>query len=509
MAASKIAAENTLAAVSEKFAAQQSEIDERLEYRLNILQQSMGLDTSQIEDSTTENTILHSSSQEDLSLVPPEVSQSVDTLPQGHLPSSNKEVKDLEDGSEEDEDEVVTTSFIEQQKIRRKVVVKYLNRIPDSEFALEVPKEDALSRASSSLFGTLDSKPPVSSVLPIQKGITDRLGVFANASAKRLALPKKSKYNPDRLLARCYKLPPQQEATWSKPHTIPQEMLTLVDGDKRHFDSKLNTYVLNTSSEIGRREEKLRKELNRAQTCLRVQNSLSLSIRAAQAIVAESSAELLTLSDTLVSKPEVNFPPEVVQIMSTAHQLSNSIFTHLVDLNTTICESQANSNDLFKLQADTYITSATERRDVWLASSEAHQDCQRQLKAMPVTIPHNATPAEFCLLGPDGRKTLRDWSDEDLKRRQVALQHQSLKSLPHLQPGSKDKGFKVPQSQAKWTKKQQPKKKPTTQKQPFHGQGRNERSASSDYKPNYNSNNKKGGRGGRGGNKGFKGRSSR
>lgn len=253
--------------------------------------------------------------------------------------------------------------------------MKYLEKDPD--LVLDVPQEDTLTVEASRIFGRHSDKQAPSTILPMQKGVTDRLSGFAKSNSKRLAQPKKSKYNTDKLMSRCYKPPSQQEDNWSNPHVVPPEMLTLVDPNKRVFDNKANTYVLKTSSESGRREEKLRADLKRSQTSMRVQNSLSISIAACQEIMAGVTCTLMHLADDVKDNEK-------------ASATASELITKMVDLNNTMIETEVNSNDLFKLQADSYIKAAMERREVWLASSAAHADCQHELKALPISVPKNA-----------------------------------------------------------------------------------------------------------------------
>lgn len=140
-----------------------------------------------------------------------------------------------------------------------------------------------------------------------------------------------------------------------------------------------------------------------------------------------------------------------------AHMLSTAL-----DSTTVLHEVLINSNDLFQLQTDSYIRSASERRDLMLSQSATAPDYQRQLKALLVPIPSNATPTEHCIFGPEGRRMLTAWADSDLQCGTVQMPHQALQTVP-LESGSSD--FKSPSGPAQ--KNFRGKKSP----KPSRGQG--------------------------------------
>ena len=189
---------------------------------------------------------------------------------------------------------------------------------------------------------------------------------------------------------------------------------------------------MNRNHEHGKLEERIKAEQKRTQSYLRVQNSLSLALCASQKILTQMSQELKTSTNTHGEK-DPGFAGSLAVLTS-----------HAQDFSSVIDEAQVNLTDLFKLQADSYINAVSERRKLWLNSSTLKDYYKRQLSVLPITVPHNATPSEHCLLGVQGRKLIKDWADHDITRCNLRLQQQAWDTVSLQQPGQS--GFKAPQN---------------------------------------------------------------
>ena len=73
-------------------------------------------------------------------------------------------------------------------------------------------------------------------------------------------------------------------------------------------------------------------------------------------------------------------------------------------------KAQVNATDLFKLQADS-LNTCQDRKRLWVNSSLLEEHYKGQLIALPVPIPQAANPQEHCMLGPEGRRKIKDWLD--------------------------------------------------------------------------------------------------
>lgn len=309
-----------------------------------------------------------------------------------------------------------------RQKERRQYIAHLLK--DDPNFILEEEQEKP-NKDVFALFGIVDDRERSASALPIQKGIQVRMETFAKAQAKRnVRVSGRRRYDVDRLFEKVYKLPQDQELPWTRPHSLPTEFLTLVDQGKKTFDNRIQTFVLDPSTELGKREREFRREFRRAQTGIRVANSMQLAMAASDRALTKLSKAVDTFSKFDWSKTK-DAPPGM---MDTVLEITESA----ADLSKVQDEVRVNDSDTFKLWGEQYVHAAAERRALWLEASGAHEDCKRELKTLPVQVPKNATPDEYCLFGPEGRRVINTWNDADLKRRQAVLQHKAM-STSHLQ----------------------------------------------------------------------------
>ena len=276
-----------------------------------------------------------------------------------------------------------------------------------------------------------------------RSGVLDRLQQLAAAQAQRAQISKKDKYKLDELMRRCYRLPVTQKNSWESPHEVPLHLSALVNDNKKWFSKATNHYELDKKTEPGRMEQILLKEFKRAQSGIRVQNSLLISLAAAQKINEVQAAKIKQLTELV--KPED----------TKVRELASDIASDSLNMATILEEGQSNSNDLLKLQADSYIRAASERRNWWLTQSALSSDYVKQLQAIPVQIPSNATPAEFCLIGPEGRRLITEWSDHDVKRQSMYLQKQLVSKIAPLSASAAaGSGFKQPQNPSRKSNKQ-------------------------------------------------------
>ena len=313
-----------------------------------------------------------------------------------------------------------------RRKDRREAWARKLREVLPQDIRETLPKQPVEEGPDQGalLFGQKRPESKAKGLVPIASGLTVQLKKKARQHLDRVKKSKKP-WPAAKKVAGHYRTSEPEESLLALPHAIPAILMDEVPLDRtkvRHVSSEAR---LNPKSEFGKAEVAALDKAASATTALRVTNNLTLDLQATMELVAG----LRKATADFRARPALdirndNIEPVLVQRETEVSEFCGDIATKLVDMSEALDDALLCASDFFNLNAASYVSAISERRQTWLKASRVPEEIQKEISGMPIVLPEVGVEGPLDLLGPEGATRL-----EQMNKAREKAQHNKISAL--------------------------------------------------------------------------------